>query len=150
MKQEDYHYSITAKISAKKAIDKINRVSEWWTKGFKGSSQKLGDTFSVRFGETFVDFEVVEVVPDKKIVWQVIDCNLHWLKNTTEWNDTKIEWEISSKNGTTKVNMTHNGLIPRIECFDDCKEGWDFYVGESLLKLLTENKGLPDMQGSST
>ena len=150
MKQQDFHCSITANITAKEAIDKINRVSEWWTKSFKGNSQKLGDTFKVRFGETFVDFKIVEVVPDKIIVWQVIDCNLHWLKNTKEWNDTRIVWEVSSKNRTTKVNMTHSGLIPGIECYVDCKEGWDFYVGESLVKLLTKNKGLPDMQGSST
>jgi hypothetical protein len=46
--------------------------------------------------------------------------------------------------------MTHVGVVPRAECYADCKKGWDFYVGESLLRLLTENEGLPDQQRRKT
>jgi len=35
------------------------------------------------------------------------------------------------------------GFGSGVECYGNCKIGWDFCVGESLLKLLTENKGLP-------
>ncbi len=38
--------------------------------------------------------------------------------------------------------MTHVGLVPEAECYNDCKAGWDKHVGESLLKLLTEGKGI--------
>jgi len=31
----------------------------------------------------------------------------------------------------------------------DGKKGWNFYVGERLIKLLTENKGLPDQENKS-
>lgn len=34
-------------------------------------------------------------------------------------------------------------LIPEMECYDDCKPGWDFYLNESLAKLLNEGRGLP-------
>lgn len=30
------------------------------------------------------------------------------------------------------------------ECFDACKAGWIFHVGESLFELLTEDIDLPD------
>ena len=90
------------------------------------------------------------MIPDKKIVWQVTDCNLHWLKGKKEWNDTKVVWEVSPENkSTTRIRMTHSGLVPGIECYDDGKKGWDFFVGESLRKLLTENKGLPDLESKS-
>lgn len=149
MTGQNYQCSINAPVSTEESFDKISRVSEWWTKNFKGGAQKLGDAFTVRFGETFVDFKIVEAVPDTKIVWQVTGCNLPWLKNKTEWNGTSVVWELSSKNGTTMVMMTHRGLVPGIECYGNCEEGWNFYVAKSLLQFLTEGKGLPDGKGSS-
>src|SRR6516165_4616147 len=109
MTQKDYTATISAKITAKEAIDRISRVTDWWTKGFTGASQKSGDTFTVRFGVTFVDFRVSEVVPSKRIVWQVTDCNLHFIPNKKEWNDTRVVWEVSTEKGSTSVHMTHVG-----------------------------------------
>lgn len=94
-----------------------------------------------------MDFEIAEVIPGKKIVWQVKNSNLHFVKDKKEWNNTKVVWEILSENGATKVNMTHVGLVPAVECYDNCKGGWNFYVGESLRKLLTDNRGRPDKEG---
>ena len=141
----DYQRSITVNVPAAVAHERVNRVSEWWTESFKGRSQAPGDTFTVRFGATFVDFRVAEVLPTKRAVWQVTDCHLHWLNDKKEWNGTRLGWEISSDGGeTTRLRMTHVGLVPGIECYGSCEIGWDFYVGESLLKLLTDGKGLPD------
>lgn len=142
----DYQCAIQAGISPAEALSRINRVPDWWTKNFSGRSQNPGDQFTVRFGETFVDFQVSEVVPGKKVVWQVTDCNLHWINDKKEWKGTSIVWELSSNNGATLVQMTHAGLVPEAECYANCKTGWDFCVGESLLKLLTENEGLPDQR----
>jgi|SRR6516225_146803 hypothetical protein len=147
MNKQDYSSTITANITPKKALERISRVSDWWTKGFTGASRKVGDTFTVRFGETFVDFKIIEVIPEKKIVWEVTKCNLHWIENKTEWNNTQIVWDVSHKDGRTNVRMTHVGLIPGVECYENCEKGWNFYLGESLRKLLTENTGRPDGQG---
>lgn len=81
MKKQNYHCGITANSTANKAIKNINRVYAWWTENFEGHSEKLNDIFTVRFGETFVTFKVIEVIAGKKIVWQVTDCHLHWLKD---------------------------------------------------------------------
>ena len=43
----------------------------------------------------------------------------------------------------TTVTMTHAGLVPGIECYENCQKGWDFYLRESLQKLLRENEGVP-------
>jgi hypothetical protein len=149
MNQQDYHYSITANITAKEAFENISHVPEWWATNFEGNSEKLNNIFTVCFGETFVTFKIIEVVPEKRIVWQVIDCYLHWLKDKKEWKDSKISWDISTKNNLTQIAMTHIGLVPEIACYNECKKGWDFFVGESLLKLLTEHKGLPDTSKSN-
>jgi hypothetical protein len=144
MKQEDYHCSILADISPKEAFDNINNVSAWWTENIEGRSEKLNDIFTVHFGETFVNFTIIETVPYKKIVWLVTECNLHWLKDKKEWSNTKISWEIFAENSLTKIDMTHIGLVPGIECYNDCEKGWNHYIQDSLFKLITTHKGIPE------
>jgi hypothetical protein len=149
MDQQNYNACIAVTINPREAFEGISHVSEWWATNFEGSAKNLNDVFTVRFGETFVTFKIVEMVADKKIVWQVIDCHLFWLNDKSEWKDTKIAWEISTKNNLTQISMTHVGLVPEIECYTDCQKGWNFYVKESLFKLLTERKGLPDTSKNS-
>jgi hypothetical protein len=141
---KNYHAAIIAKTTANKAFEKINHVKEWWAKNFSGNSQKLNDVFTVRFGETFVTFKLIEVVPDKKVVWLVTDCYLHWINDKKEWLNTKIVFDISEKNGSTKIDMTHLGLVPGSECYNDCKKGWDGHIKQSLYKFVTEGKGMPE------
>ncbi len=148
MERHDYRSSITARLSPREAIDRIGRVSDWWTlKGFSGKAREAGDAFTVRFGETSVDLEVSELVPDSRVVWEVKDSHLPWLKDQKEWNHTRIIWEVARDDGATRITMTHSGLTPEVECFESCKAGWDFYFGKSLLKLLADNEGLPDGKG---
>ena len=85
------------------------------------------------------------MVPGKKIVWLVTDCNLTWLKDIKEWNGTRIEWKVSTVNNLTQISMTHVGLVPGIECYNDCEKGWNFHIGTSLFKLITEGVGMPDV-----
>lgn len=149
MPSQDYECSIKATTTVEECFEKIGQVSEWWTKNFNGSARKPGDAFTVHFGETFVDFKITEAIPSKKIVWQVTNSNLPFLKDKTEWNGTSVIWELSSENGTTTVAMIHRGLVPEVECYNNCQEGWNFYVTNSLRRFLTEGKGLPDGKGRS-
>ena len=142
-KSKDYHASIQANVSPKEAFEKISLVNKWWAKKFKGKAQKLNDQFTVDFGETFVDFRITEAIPEKKIIWTVTDCNLHWIKAKKEWKNTKVVWEISTAKNGVQINMTHIGLRPEVECWDSCKPGWDEHVKESLLSFLTKGKGMP-------
>ena len=144
MKQQNYQCSITVNVAAKQAFECITHISDWWTANFEGTSQKLNDVWTVHFGETFVKAKVVEMVPYKKIAWQVIDCYLHWLNDKKEWNNTELVFEISADNDLTQINFTHVGLVPEIECYGSCVKGWDQYVKGSLIKLITEGKGLPE------
>lgn len=147
MTQKDYSAAITANITAQEAAERISRVVDWWTAGFTGASQKVGDAFTVRFGETFVDFAVAEWIPAKRIVWLVTDCNLPFVKDKKEWKGTRVIFEMSSDGPATTVTMTHAGLVPSVECYETCRNGWNFYITESLQKLLSENKGIPDGKG---
>ncbi|MDP4149396.1 MAG: SRPBCC domain-containing protein [Bacteroidota bacterium] len=139
----DYHRRITAHVTPADAFEKIGQVDKWWATDFEGCAAGLNDVFTVHFGETFVTFRISEVFPGKKIVWQVTDCYLHWLKDKKEWKGTEITWNVEPHGHATQITMTHVGLVPEKECYENCEKGWNFFVGESLLKLLTEQKGLP-------
>lgn len=144
---QSYTSTITTRIGLNEAFDRIPCISDWWTAGVQGSARKLGDEFTVRWGTTFVTFKVTEIVPGNRATWLVTDCNLDFLTDKTEWKSTKVVWELSPNGGETSVTITHVGLMPGLECYKNCEAGWNFYFGESLLRLLTQGKGLPDQQG---
>jgi hypothetical protein len=144
MKQQDFRCKISANVTAEEAIESINDVSAWWAKRVEGYSQSLHDIFTVRFGETFVTFEITELIPNKKVVWFVTDCYLHWINDKMEWKGTSIIWELTEKGDITEIDMTHVGLTPEVECFNDCKVGWTHHIKDSLAKFLTEQVGMPE------
>lgn len=143
-KKISYHRDLKTSVTPDKVFDGIGHVADWWAKDTKGNSQKLGGVFTIRFGETFVKFKVSEYQQDRKMTWDVSDCYLHWLNDKTEWKNTSLRWELTSEGKSTKIDFTHEGLLPEIECYQDCVKGWDQYVLGSLPKLLTTGKGSPD------
>jgi len=147
MKTQDYTASITVNATAHEAFKSINSVSKWWTENLEGSSQKQGDEFTVRFDDAHVSTQkLVEVIPDKKIVWLVTDSKLNFVKDKHEWTNTKISFEIAEKGGITQINFSHIGLVPGIECYNGCTNAWSQYIKGSLFKLLTEGKGMPELK----
>ena len=144
MNPQNYQCTIAAPITAKEAFDKISRVGEWWAVNFKGSAKNFHDRFTVHFARTtWAAMEIVDVVPDQRVVWKVVDCYLPIFKDPYLWKDNYIFFDIVTDRGQTLVTMTHIGLFPRVECYEDCRKGWNFYIGESLFGLLTTGKGLP-------
>ena len=86
--------------------------------------------------------KLIELVPNKKVVWLVSDSKLNFTKNVSEWTGTKIIFEISTINNKTQVHFTHSGLVPKIECFNDCSNAWSQLIQESLYSLITTGKGI--------
>lgn len=148
MNSQSFHCTIASGLSPIEASERINRVWDWWTKSFEGASARAGDTFTVRFGKTFVSFRVAKMIPGKKTVWDVTDSYLAWL-DKREWNGTRIIFEITASGGKTDVTMTHEGLVPEIACYENCQEGWTFYIEKSLAALLSTGEGLPDKKYSN-
>lgn len=151
MKDQDYHTSITVEATTKEAFESINSVTKWWTENLEGSSQKTGDEFSVQFGDVhFSKQKIIELIPDKKIVWLVTDSKLNFIKDKREWTNTKISFEIFRDGDKTKIHFTHHGLVPGIECYDACSNAWSQYIQGSLLQLVNTGQGQPTSKQKKT
>ncbi len=148
MENQNYSATIAVALSPSEVFDHVNDVSRWWCKvvdgvssTFEGKSAKLGDEFIIRSGDRhYSKQKLVEVIPGKKMVWLVTDSLLNWLENDkTEWNGTKMTFEIMPKGDMTELRFTHEGLIPQVECYDMCAMAWDMFITESLYNFMTEN-----------
>ena len=141
---KDFHRVVMVKGSPEKAMAAINDVSGWWAKNVKGSSSALHDKFRVIFGKTWVDFEISEMIPAKKVVWTVLDCNLEWIEDKKEWKGNKVVFELAASGDSTRIDFTHIGLVPGAECYESCEVGWTKHLKKGLEQLVNTGKGEPE------
>lgn len=143
MGNNDFKSSISAKISADEAVRKISNVPEWWGISFTGSAEKQDDNFVVKMGgDSFFNFTVTELIPGKRVVWLVTDCNMPWYSDKREWAGTRLIFDLDETNGITQLNFEHEGLTPDVECYKDCEPGWTHWIKTSLFSYFTTGKGI--------
>jgi hypothetical protein len=141
MATKDFTFSFQSSQSPEHIFDTLLNVNEWWTglysEHITGKSAKPGDefTFSAGGGVHNSKQKLIELVPDRKIVWQVTDSNLTFLKKADEWTDTCISFEISGEGKHHTVTFTHLGLVPKIECYGECAGAWTKYLENLSVKL---------------
>ena len=145
MSNQDFTTTIVVDQSPKQVFDAINNVRGWWSEEIEGGTEKLNDIFLYHYKDVHLSkMKLIEVVPNKKVVWLVLDNHFSFIKDETEWVGTKVIFEIMEKDGKTQLHFTHEGLVPQYECYDICNEGWTNYIRNSLYKLITTGKGEPN------
>lgn len=141
----NYSTTFTVDQTPHEAFTAINNVRGWWTQNLEGNTERINDEFEVRFADIhYSKQKLVELIPDRKVVWQVEDSYLSFLNDKSEWTGTKIVFVVAEKGDQTEVRFTHEGLIPMIECYDACSNAWGGYISGSLRKLITTGTGQPD------
>jgi hypothetical protein len=131
--------------SPEDVFDAVNNVRAWWSGEVDGDTDRLGAEFTYRYEDVHRSTQkITEFVRGKKVVWHVVDANLNFVIDKTEWNGTDIVFEIARKNGQTELRFTHVGLVPAFECYGGCSGAWGFYIGDSLRSLITTGKGAPN------
>lgn len=150
MTTADFTTTLLVDQSPREAFNAINNVRGWWSEEIEGGTSKLNDEFNYHFEDIHTcKMKLIEVVPDKKVVWLVLDNYFKFTRDKTEWTGTKISFGISEEDGKTKVVFTHHGLVPAYECFEICRGAWTTYIQNSLAGLIATGKGLPNAAGTA-
>jgi uncharacterized protein YndB with AHSA1/START domain len=141
------NYTVCFKVdqSPEEVFRAVNNVRGWWSEEIEGETDKLGAEFKFRSRDFHRSTQkITELVPGQKVVWQVLDSQLNFVKDTTEWQGTEIVFEISRKeDDKTELRFTHFGLVPAFECYGECSNAWGYYIQHSLFDLITKGKGEP-------
>lgn len=144
---QDFQFSLLISAPIHEVFNALTiGIHQWWTEDVEGSANKKGDEFKIRFGSTFKTMSVSDIIPDQLVVWTCIQAHINnpKLKDKSEWVGTNIVWDLKEERHQTRLLITHFGLTEEFECYDICKQGWVFYIRESLLPWLTTGKGKPD------
>src|SRR5215472_13002432 len=145
MSDQNYTTSFTVGQSPEEVFAAINNVRGWWSGEIDGHTDKLGAEFKYRYKDLHKTTQkITELIPGKKVVWHVVESNINFVNDKTEWNGTDIVFEITKKGGKTELRFTHVGLVPAFECYGDCSGAWGFYINDSLRSLITTGKGQPN------
>ncbi|WP_153798713.1 SRPBCC family protein [Foetidibacter luteolus] len=148
MNKQDFTTSILVNNTPQEVFNAVTNVPGWWSEEVEGGTEKLNDEFFYHYEDVHrCHIKLTEVVPGKKVVWQVLDNYFKFTEDKSEWTGTKIIFDISRQGNQTQLRFTHLGLVPEYECFDICRNAWGQYVGKSLYSLITTGKGQPNAKG---
>jgi hypothetical protein len=149
MKSQHFTTTLVVDQTPNEVFNAVTNVRGWWSQGIEGNTTQLNDEFVFQVKDVhYSSQKLIEVIPDQKIVWHVTDCHMSFIKDKSEWKDTKVIFEISQKGKKTQLAFIHQGLIPEVECYDACAPAWTEYIQHSLLSLITTGKGDPNLEGN--
>ena len=119
-----------------KALTTCEALSAWWTDNTQGEN-KVGGVIKFRFGERGgFDMKVLELNPNKRVLWQVVD-------GPEEWIGTKVSFDLKQDGDYTIVLFKHQGWKEPVEFMHHCSTKWAIFL-VSLKSLLETGKGAPN------
>lgn len=147
MDHQDFTTTFLVDQTPREVFNAVTDVRAWWSDEIEGSANRLNDEFIFQVKDVhYCKIRLVEVIPDKSVVWLVTYNYLSFVKDKSEWTGTKVHFEISPQGNKTQLRFTHEGLVPEFECYDICSTAWTNYVQDSLLPLITTGKGRPNQE----
>jgi hypothetical protein len=142
MQTGNFSTSFSVDQPAAELFDAVKNIRGWWQGDIAGSSDAEGDEFTYQMKDIHYSKQrVIEFIPGEKLSWLVTESQLNFLQHKDEWTGTKIRFEISEVDGKAKLQFTHEGLAPGIECYGACSNGWTKLIQESLHSLVTTGNG---------
>lgn len=140
MQNQDFKTTVVVNASPEQAFNGINQVRSWWGDNIEGRTDQLNNEFIYRDKYLTAKMRITHFTM-QKIVWEVLETHNEFFDHSTEWDGTKIIFEIVEKAGKTSITFTHEGLVPQFECFNVCSNSWDFFITSSLKNLIETGKG---------
>jgi len=114
------------------ALTTIDGLSGWWTEDTEGETS-VGGILRFRFDVGGFDMRVLELVPDKRVLWEVTD-------GPEEWIGTTVSWDLEQEGEYTVVLFAHEGWREPVEFMHHCSTKWAIFL-MSLKSLVETGKG---------
>lgn len=142
---QNFTAEFTVEQTPEQALGAINNVRAWWSGNVEGITNELGAEFTYRYQDIHYSVQrITELVPGRRVVWQVLDAHLAFTDDPSEWVGSQIIFDVTRNDDLTTVRFSHIGLTPDIECYDKCSGAWGFYINTSLKNLITTGNGAPN------
>lgn len=145
MEKQDYTTTIVVDQTPEVAFDAIKNFRAWWSEEIEGETDKPNAVFIYHYKDVHLcKMKLIESIPAKKLVYEVLDNQFSFTKDKSEWIGTKLIFDVSEEGKKTKVKFTHEGLVPEYECYRVCYDAWGNYINNSLYSLIASGKGQPN------
>ncbi len=142
MSSRNFTTTIEVENSPDEVYKAVNNPRAWWSDGIEGTTDKLNAEWNYHFGDNHRSkLQVVELVPNERIVWLVMENYFKNAKSQSEWVGNRITFEISRHGKKTRLVFSQIGLIPENDCYKACDWAWTGFVQTSLRSLITGGKG---------
>ena len=116
------------------ALTTIDGLAGWWASDTHGNADE-GGTIEFRFGPGGFDMKVTQLVPNEKVVWEVVE-------GPEEWVGTEIVWELKQNDTFAIINFAHRGWREEVEFMSHCSTKWAIFL-MSLKSLIETGTGQP-------
>ncbi|MCW2541389.1 MAG: polyketide cyclase [Frankiales bacterium] len=115
------------------ALTTVDGLAAWWTTDTSGDGDA---TIRFRFGDVGgFDMKVLDLQPNTRVVWEVVDGPAEWLATTVTFDLTQDgEWTI--------VSFAHAGWREPVEFMNHCSTKWAIFL-MSLKSLIETGTGAP-------
>jgi uncharacterized protein YndB with AHSA1/START domain len=142
MNNSDFSTTMVVGASPATVFNAINNVRGWWSQNVDGATDVLNSEFDYHYQDVHLcKMKITELVPDKRVVWDVLHNYFKFTADKSEWIGDKITFEISEKDGKTQLQFTQKGLTPAKECYHVCHDAWTHYIQDSLKQLILTGEG---------
>ena len=135
-----YSRSIVIATKAEPVFHALTHDLEGWWGSMDVPVVRVGDQFTVRWGEPWYRFEVIRYEAPRVLSWECIDANqiIEGLDGVQkEWVGTQLHWRIEKLDAAScRVTFRHQGLVPEFTCYEFCTAAWDQFFGERLKRYL--------------
>lgn len=122
-----------------RSLTTLQGLRGWWTPLVTGSP-RVGRALRFKFKglAEHIDMRVEESVAPTRVAWT---CKVH--TSLPEWSGTRISFDIEAVGADRcKLRLEHAGLVPALECYEDCSLGWDHFL-KSIALYAETGRGLP-------
>jgi hypothetical protein len=147
MEDQSFTLELVVDQAPETVFEAVTNVRGWWSEEIDGGTSRFNDEFSYHFKDLHsCRMKLITVIPNKKVVWHVLENYFRFAEDQTEWVDTTISFDITQQNAKTHLRFMHHGLIPAHECYEICSNAWTGYITNSLRDLIETGKGQPNLK----